>query len=250
MKIAVRMDDITPRMDWENFERFRGLLKEYGVKPLVGIVPDNRDENLNKDKGAALNGGSLEEHFWKQVSVWKCEGWTVALHGYQHLYTQKKGGCFPLNRFSEFAGLSLEQQKRMLETGKDIFASHGIETDIFMAPAHSYDRNTLRALKELGFTKLTDGFGIKPYIRGGIIFYPISFKLSSSMKKKKGVTTMVVHTNTMKDSDFERCRNIFQCSEMISYEEYLKLPAVRRGWIQNIVEYVMASTKRLLVKFL
>lgn len=250
MRIAVRMDDITPRMDWENFERFRGLLKEYGVKPLVGIVPDNRDENLNKDKGAASNGGSPEEHFWEQVRVWKSEGWTVALHGYQHVYTQKKGGCFPLNRFSEFAGLSLEQQKRMLEAGRDIFASHGIETDIFMAPAHSYDRNTLRALKELGFTKLTDGFGTKPYKRGGIIFYPISFRLSSSMKKKKGVTTMVVHTNTMKDSDFDRCRSIFRRSETISYDEYLKLPAVRRGWIQNAGEYAMATAKRLLVKFL
>lgn len=250
MKIAVRMDDITPCMDWENFERFRGLLKEYGVKPLVGIVPDNRDENLNKDKGAAVNGGSPEEYFWEQVKVWKSEGWTVALHGYQHLYTQKKGGCFPLNRFSEFAGLGLEQQKRMLQAGKDIFASHGIETDIFMAPAHSYDINTLRALKELGFMKLTDGFGTKPYMRGGIIFYPISFKLSNSLKKKKGVTTMVIHTNTMNDSDFDKCRRIFQSEEIISYEEYLKLKAVRRGWIGNAVEYGMASVKRLLVKFL
>ena len=64
----------------------------------------------------------------------------------------------PLNDFSEFAGLGFEQQFAMLEKGKAILESHGIKTDIFMAPAHSYDRNTLNALQKLGFTKMTDGF--------------------------------------------------------------------------------------------
>lgn len=250
MKIAVRMDDITPHMDWENFERFKEILDEYRIKPLIGIVPDNRDDNLNRVKSEDADRGSKEEYFWEKVREWKEKGWTVALHGYQHVYTQKKGGCFPLNCFSEFAGLSYERQRDMLEAGKAILASHGVETDIFMAPAHSYDKNTLRALKELGYTKITDGFGSGPYIRRGMVFYPISFKLSSSLKKKKGTTTMVIHTNTMKDSDFERCRRIFESEEMISYEEYLKMPAIKRGWFGNAAEYVMAKVKHLLVKFL
>lgn len=250
MKIAVRMDDITPGMDWDKFERFKALLEEYRVKPLIGIVPDNRDDNL--DKGIALEAEktSREKYFWSQAAKWQEGGWTIAIHGYRHMYTQKKGGCFPLNRFSEFAGLSYEKQKEMLEAGKNIFVFHGIETDVFMAPAHSYDKNTLRALKELGYTKVTDGFGNRPYMREGIVFYPISFKLSSSLKKKSGVTTMVVHTNTMKDADFDRCRRIFETEEMISYGEYLKMPAVKRGLFGNAVEYMMANVKRILVKFL
>ena len=40
MKIAVRMDDITPDMDWEKFEAFKTILDKYNIKPLLGIVPD------------------------------------------------------------------------------------------------------------------------------------------------------------------------------------------------------------------
>ncbi len=42
MKIAVRMDDIAPGMDWKKFNDFKELLDEYGIKPLIGVVPDNR----------------------------------------------------------------------------------------------------------------------------------------------------------------------------------------------------------------
>ena len=46
MKVAVRLDDITPDMDWERFLKFKELLDRYQVKPLIGVVPENRDENL------------------------------------------------------------------------------------------------------------------------------------------------------------------------------------------------------------
>ena len=53
MKIAVRLDDITPDMDWQRFFRFKALLDQYQVKPLIGVVPDNRDENLRGSSGSS-----------------------------------------------------------------------------------------------------------------------------------------------------------------------------------------------------
>ena len=38
MKIAVRMDDIAPGMDWKKFNDFKELLDEYGIKPLIGYL--------------------------------------------------------------------------------------------------------------------------------------------------------------------------------------------------------------------
>lgn len=241
MKIAVRMDDITPGMDWEKFGRFRELLDEYNIKPLIGVVPDNQDETLNKEKADA-------EVFWQKMKGLKEAGWVIALHGHQHVYTRNKGGCFPLNLFSEFAGLRYEVQKDKLQEGIRILMSHGINTDIFMAPAHSYDKNTLRALRELGIGKITDGFGDCPYVWKGITFYPISFRMSSSLRKKNGTTTMVIHANTISDEELKKCRKIFENEEMISYEEYLKMPAVNRGFLGHIAEYIMATVKRILVK--
>ena len=50
MKIAVRMDDIAPEMDWAKWERADRILREHHITPLLGVVPDNRDPNLIKDK--------------------------------------------------------------------------------------------------------------------------------------------------------------------------------------------------------
>lgn len=242
MKIAVRMDDITPDMDWERFLAFKGLLDEYGVKPLLGVVPDNQDENLHRAKAAG--------DFWEYISELQKEGFCIALHGYQHLYTTKKGGIFPLNKFSEFAGLPLAEQREMIQKGTQILIQNGIHTDIFMAPAHSYDKNTLLALKEAGYTKITDGFGNKPYEWQGMKFYPISFMLSRSLKKKRGITTMVVHANEMTTEELAGYRKLFEehQSELISYGDYLNEPCMKRGIWGRLVERMLAGTKRRLVK--
>ena len=88
----------------------------------------------------------------------------VAMHGLNHLYTTKKAGLFPIGGKSEFAGLSFEKQKKMIGEGKHLLKDRGIITDIFMAPSHSFDKNTLKALKDNGFTKITDGFGAIPFV--------------------------------------------------------------------------------------
>ena len=138
----------------------------------------------------------------------------------------------------------------MLEEGKKVLAQKGIETDIFMAPAHSYDRKTLKALKECGFRALTDGFGNAPYSWKGLIFYPISFQLSSAFKKKDGYSTMVVHTDTVSDEDLERYEGYFMKSnvEWISYKEYLEQEPVKGNIYGREKEFFMAKGKHLLMK--
>lgn len=241
MKIAVRMDDITPDMDWENFNFFLNLFEEVGIAPLLGIVPDNRDSNLSRD--------NAREDFYEVMKTLEKKGFMLAMHGCYHTYTTKCGGIFPLNDFSEFAGLPYERQKELLSHGKEKLKAKGIETDIFMAPAHSYDKNTLKALKELGFTKITDGFGRHPYIYRGLKFYPISFMLSSSLKKKSGATTMVIHANTVTQADKDGYRKIFSehAKDMISYSEYMMVESVKRNPFGMIAENLAARLKHMLI---
>lgn len=240
MKIAVRMDDITPDMNWENFRFFQKLFEEAGIQPLLGIVPDNRDENLHKEEP--------RQDFYEVMKDLQKQGYVLSMHGCHHMYSTKKGGIFPLNNFSEFAGVSYTEQKKMLEEGKQLLLEKGIVTDMFMAPAHSYDKNTLRALKELGFTKITDGFGKRPYTYKGLTFYPISFQLSRSLKQKSGYTTMVLHANTITEKDKERYTKIFKeyGKDMISYSEYLETEAVRRTLFGRGKEFLLAKLKFLL----
>ena len=251
MRVAVRLDDITPDMDWAKFNEVKRMLDAAGICPLVGIVPDNRDPNLHCEEA--------HPDFWEYFAKLRSEGWTVAQHGYQHVYATNAGGLFPLNKFSEFAGLSYEKQLEMIRMGQEILASHKMGTDVFMTPAHSYDMNTLHALRECGFKYVTDGFGKYPYIREGITFLPIPFRMADSLKERDGYTTMVLHVNTMNEGDMARLRErldnfserVFSAGDtkncFINYSEMLSVKSVNRRHIDNVNEFIMATIKRGLV---
>lgn len=247
LKLAIRLDDITEKMDWEKFLRFKGLLDNYGVKPLIGIVPQNEDPGLD------IKDSPLDCTFEEYVKGLSEDGWSVAMHGVNHTYTTKKGGMFPLNSDSEFAGLPYEEQYELLAYGVDLMNERGLETDIFMAPSHSFDRNTLKALKELGFTSLTDGFGYAPYLYQGINFYPISFKRSNTLKKKTGYSCFVYHTNMMNEKDFEAFEKLLSEAalpessyEIISFSEYLATPKKERGFWGHTGEFLLAKGKHMI----
>ncbi len=246
MKISIRMDDVTPDMDWAKFMRFKALCDLYQVQPLIGVVPDCQDAMLHIDEPEISSAA-----FWDYLKTLKDEGWTIAQHGVTHVYHTKKMGCFPLNRLSEFAGRSYKQQYESLKEGRKILSAHGIDTDLFMAPAHSFDKNTIKALKKLGFHRMTDGFGDRPYIRWGMVFYPISYRQGSVLKKmdKQGYTTFVVHANTMEDRDFERYEQLFaDCRDrLVSYRELVRVEPVGRSVFGHWKEYWMALAKFVLV---
>ncbi|MDD4526072.1 MAG: DUF2334 domain-containing protein [Lachnospiraceae bacterium] len=252
MNITIRLDDVTPGMDRGKFIQFKKLLDNAGVKPLIGVVPDNRDSMLNID--------SDEAAFWDEVNDLKSEGWTVAMHGLHHVYSTKSGGLFPLNHLSEFAGRPYEEQASDIAEGRRILEEvHGISTDIFMAPAHSYDRNTLRALRQNKFSRITDGFGTDPYEYEGMTFYPISENRNSCLDKLSGWTTFVIHLNTMTDGEFKWYEELFAKSStpasgsrgghtaIRSYSDYLMQPAAPRGFSGHVREYLLASAKRCIV---
>ena len=241
MKIAVRLDDITPDMDWEKFRRLEVLLDKYHIAPLLGIVPDNQDANLMRNP--------VMPEFESYIKNWESKDWVLAMHGWKHIYTTKKGGLFPLNNFSEFAGVFKDKQREMIFDGIEKLQKQGIKTNIFMAPAHSFDKNTLLVLKEAGFKYITDGFGTTPYEWKGLTFLPIAFQKNKDIEKDNGYTTLVFHTNTMKEQDFLNFEKVLEKhkEDFISYKEYLKVPAIKQTMAGRVKEYTMASVKRCLV---
>ncbi|WP_024867390.1 DUF2334 domain-containing protein [Butyrivibrio sp. FCS014] len=241
MRIAIRLDDITPGMNWENFLRFKEILDKHGVKPLIGVVPDVRDKKLQIDDD--------RPDFWNYVKELRQQGWIVAMHGFCHVYTTSSPGLFPIGGKSEFAGVSYKRQEEMIKEGKRILEEHGIETDLFMAPSHSFDMNTLKVLKENGFYGLTDGFGTGPFRSHGLVFYPISVSRAASLKSKKdGIVTFVYHTNTMKEADFEDFEKLFDRAEVVSFSEYKRLDVEDRTLLGEVSRYCVARAKYLAVQ--
>ncbi len=218
-----RIDDVHPAMDWLKFYRLKEILDKENIKPLIGVIPDNQDQSLQTD--------AVKNDFWALVRELQKGGWVVAQHGYQHLYVTKESGILQINERSEFAGLSYAEQEEKIEKGKNILEGHGILTDIFMAPAHAYDKNTLKALKEKGFHYVTDGYTRYPYEMMGLKFIPCMHVLC---KKVKGITTCCIHSNSMNETfaqtieDFIRKNRRF----MMDYRKAMEMPC-RRAILQN-----------------
>ncbi|HHW21447.1 MAG TPA: DUF2334 domain-containing protein [Clostridiaceae bacterium] len=212
--VVFRMDDICPQMDYNRFMRFKVLFDRYDIKPIIGVIPDNRDP--------ALSVSNTDGNFWNMVQELNRNGWIIAQHGYQHVYTTKAKGLVALRNESEFAGLPYEKQFSMIKKGKEILSDQGLETDIFMAPGNSFDRTTLIALKDCGFKYITDGRSNYPYEYMGLKFIPAK---CSSPKVIKGLNTVYIHSNTTTDKLFTKIEDfISKHREKIkNFDEILNL---------------------------
>jgi Predicted deacetylase len=215
--ITFRMDDICPKMDYEKFLLFREIFCKYNVKPLLGVVPDNRDENLNR--------GEEILDFWMIIQQLRNAGWSIAQHGHTHVYTTTETGRFSLCEDSEFAGLPYAVQLQKIRLGRELLNSHGIETDIFMAPSHSLDENTLKALVDCSFHYITDGRSKRPYIYRDLTFIPCRHH---QFKNKTGLVTICIHPNTASDKTFLALEAFIRQNreKIIDFSHTLSLPTM------------------------
>jgi len=187
-KYLLRFDDLCPTMDWAKWSAVESLLDQHGVRPIVGVIPDNRDRKLMVDPP--------HPDFWDKVRGWQAKGWAIGLHGYQHTYVNAEPGMLHLNRQSEFAGLSYEEQHEKLRLGLAIFAREGVQPDAWIAPAHSFDWVTVDALNALGLHVISDGFAFSPYRdHRGSLWIPQQF--ASMRPLPFGVWTFCYHTNNL-----------------------------------------------------
>ena len=44
--ILIRIDDIAENMNWDLMEKSELLFEKYGVKPVLGVIPENKDNEL------------------------------------------------------------------------------------------------------------------------------------------------------------------------------------------------------------
>lgn len=203
MKFIVRFDDICNQMDIDRFLLVKNYLDNKNIKSILGVIPDNRDRNFQNF--------SVNNDFWDLLAVFKSNGDLIAQHGFQHIYHTKNSGILGINKDSEFAGLSYNEQLTMLKNGKDILVDHNMWQPIFMAPSHSFDLNTIKALKNLGFTTITDGFSLYPYFYNDMFFLPQLF--SSTKSFGIGVYTICLHTNTISDNQIKKLFNFIDDNE-------------------------------------
>ncbi len=190
----MRLDDAAEYMNIRKWKHMEALLDRYKIKPVFGIIPHNEDPELMKYQKA--------EDFWKIITGWIEKGWTPALHGYSHKFESYEGGLNPVNLKSEFAGVPLERQREKIRLGIRILNEQGIRPDIFFAPAHTFDANTLRALEtESDIRIISDTIASDIYKKDGFYFLP---QQSGRVRRLPfRCVTYCYHPNVMSAFDFK-----------------------------------------------
>ncbi|HHV26591.1 MAG TPA: DUF2334 domain-containing protein [Tissierellia bacterium] len=224
-KYIFRLDDIAENMNWDNYFSLKKIFDNYGVKPIIGVIPNNEDTEL-------LDYPRCEFNFWKEIRELQEMGWSIALHGYNHKYLTNDSGILDINYRSEFAGVSYEIQNKKILAGKEILKKNGIIIDAFMAPAHSFDENTLNALIDNDIKTVTDGYTFYPYYFKGILFVPQL--LSTPRKMPFGIYTWCLHPNIMNSRKINAIEefikqnqdNIISFTEAKKYVKNSKLNAI------------------------
>lgn len=193
MKYIMRLDDACPHWDADKWNRIESILDCYGIKPLVGLIPLVEDPDLVKYPE--------DDTYWKRVEGWQKKGWELALHGCTHVYATHDGGLNPVNKRSEFAGLSLNEQRLKISRGIAELVKHGINPRVFFAPSHTFDENTLEALRlESDIRIISDTVALESYTFDGFTFVPQqSGKVRNLLLP---LVTFCYHPNIMEDEDF------------------------------------------------
>ena len=108
MKVSYRIDDVSDYMNNDNFLKIEALFKKYKIKPLIGVIPKNEDKKLVKF-------GLVKFDFWNKIRELKVNGWTIAMHGSNHVYETKESGILKYPKKSEFSGLSTNKQRNKID---------------------------------------------------------------------------------------------------------------------------------------
>lgn len=225
-RYLIRLDDACPTMRLEMWDRLEQAMDSLGIRPIVGVIPENRDESMLCSPP--------DPAFWEKVRRWQGKGWSIALHGLHHVYhriPEGKQALLPIHTQSEFAGLPLDAQRAMLRKACARFKEEGVQPGMFMAPSHTFDAATIEALRlETGIRVITDGYALQPFRQDGFTWIPQ--QLWRLRPLPFGVWTVALHPNTMSHRELERVVADMRryASKMAHPKSVLTHPAKEHGF--------------------
>lgn len=148
-------------------------------------------------------------------------------------------GINPVHKRSEFAGLSLAEQKEKISKGYKTLITMGLTPDFFFAPSHTYDENTLKALEEVTPIRgISDTIALQPYKQG--VFTVIPCQMGQFRKPPVGgYWTFCFHPNGMPDDAFD----IFEYFIKTNLERFISFSDIDMSKVgkKSIVDRLLSS---------
>ena len=201
--LLLRLDDIAENMKWEFMDEVEVLFDKYNIKPILGVIPKNKDKEL-------LSYPKKNTNFWNRVREWKEKGWEIAMHGTNHVYDKfcSKVDYLGHGGNTEFCSHPFNEQLEKIKIGLNKFKEEKIIIRTFFAPNHTFDKNTLLALNECGIDKVLDGYGLMPYKENEVNFIPQLFY--KTFKLPFGIQSFQIHLNYFNKKEFYDFKNFIE----------------------------------------
>jgi predicted deacetylase len=209
----LRLDDACESMNHKKWNQIEILLDSYGIKPMVSVIPNNKDKSQIFD--------TSDDEFWTSLKKMEAKGWEICMHGNTHFYRSVSGGINPVQKRSEFAEIPLVTQCEAIREGISKFKKMGFNPRIFVAPSHTFDKNTLLALEsESEIRIISDTISLNPYRKYGFVFIPQQMNIVRSINLP-GIFTFCYHPSVMIDSDFIRLELFLKTNALrfLSFED-------------------------------
>ena len=237
--VLIRIDDVAENMNWSIMDKCESLFDKNNIKPLVGVIPKNKDPDLLK---FSKNNG-----FWERVNSWQNKGWEISMHGMSHVYSQysNKKDIFNYGGNSEFYNLDFKTQSKMISSGIKIFNDKKVKVRSFFAPNHIYDQNTLKALSENKIKIVIDGYGLFPFLKDEILFIPQLFYRELFLPF--GIQSTQIHLNNWENNHFLNFEKLIDkhLSKIVNLDYILKLdrPNLFKDTINLLVETSLKTAR-------
>ena len=242
-RYLIRFDDICPTMKWSIWDRLEAALREHKIRPIVSVVPDNQDTKLHFEEA--------DPHFWDRVREWQSRGWTIGMHGHQHVYTSSLSGITGIKPASEFAGVPEEIQLAKLQAAAAIFREQKVTPGVWVAPGHSFDAVTVGLLPSINIRSISDGLFFSPRVdSNGIIWVPQ--QLWAFRRLPFGLWTVCLHPNRWSDRQLAEFidelaaykSNVITFAEAVDARKHLE-----PGRIDGFVPAVFRTVRRFKATF-
>ncbi|HEX8812974.1 MAG TPA: DUF2334 domain-containing protein [Terracidiphilus sp.] len=234
----LRIDDLCPTVHRRRWERLAAIIGEFGIRPILAVVPDNQDSELQQSPP--------DPEFWAKIRDMESGGAAIAIHGYRHQCVQRGKSFVPLHRYTEFAGKPLEEQREMLRLGLEMLRVEGLNPRLWIAPRHGFDWNTLVALQDAGIGYLSDGFAQRPFLRGGVVWIPQ--QIWAPEPRNRGLWTICLHPNSVTHTHAQELRSFLTsyASQFTSFDRIISdNHASQLGFTERLYEATAMRHLRL-----
>jgi predicted deacetylase len=232
--LLIRIDDVAENMKWGFMNRCESLFEKYNIKPLLGVIPKNKDKEFLSYP--------VNPNFWNKIREWQSKSWEISMHGFTHVYDQEtnKKDFFGYGGRSEFFGHDYRTQLSRITKGLEKFKEEKINIRSFFAPNHTYDENTFAALKESGIKNVMDGYGLIPYTRNDLNFFPQLFYKEIFLPF--GIQSTQIHLNYWRENDYVNFENFIKKNykKIISFEQCLK--KINNNIFSKLINFTTKNT--------